>query len=48
MIAARAAGDDISRLDARVLMTKVLDDLPSDDDLRRVEERLASAGLALG
>ncbi|MBW8763198.1 MAG: DUF3349 domain-containing protein [Microbacterium sp.] len=33
-----------SRVDARVLMTKILGELPSDDDLRRVEARLAESG----
>lgn len=38
-------GDGVaSRIDAQVLMTKVLGELPSDDDLRRVEHRLAESG----
>ncbi|MFT3797061.1 DUF3349 domain-containing protein [Microbacterium sp.] len=38
---------EVSRLDAQVLMSKVLDDLPSPDDMRRVQERLAAVGLVL-
>lgn len=34
----------VSRVDAQVLMTKVLGGLPTDDDLRRVEKRLAESG----
>lgn len=34
----------VSRVDAQVLMTKILGELPSDDDLRRVEARLAESG----
>jgi len=34
----------VSRVDAQVLMTKVLGELPTDDDLRRVEARLAESG----
>ncbi|MFT4215024.1 MAG: DUF3349 domain-containing protein [Microbacterium sp.] len=47
LIVKDAAGGEVSQVDARVLASKVLDDLPSDEDLRRVEERLASAGLVL-
>ncbi|MGB4776849.1 DUF3349 domain-containing protein, partial [Microbacterium sp.] len=47
LIAQGAVNGEVSRVDARVLASKVLDDLPSDDDLRRVEERLAAVGLAL-
>jgi hypothetical protein len=34
----------VSRVEAQVLMTKILGELPSDDDLRRVEARLAESG----
>lgn len=34
----------VSRVDAQVLMTKVLGELPTDDDLHRVEKRLAESG----
>lgn len=34
----------VSRVDAQVLMTKVLGGLPSDEDLRRVEARLVESG----
>ncbi|MFT4051298.1 MAG: DUF3349 domain-containing protein [Microbacterium sp.] len=47
LVAQNAVGGDVSHVDARVLASKVLDDLPSEDDLRRVEERLAAAGLVL-
>ncbi len=45
LIAGDAEQDGIvSTVDAKVLMTKVLGELPTDDDLRRVEERLAEVG----
>lgn len=34
----------VSRVEAQVLMTKILGELPSDDDLHRVEARLAESG----
>ncbi|MFF5626849.1 DUF3349 domain-containing protein [Microbacterium sp. NPDC012755] len=34
----------VSRVDAQILMTRLLGELPSDDDLRRVERRLAESG----
>lgn len=34
----------VSRVDAQVLMTKVLGELPTDEDLHRVEARLAESG----
>lgn len=36
-----------SRIDAQVLMSKVLGELPSEDDIRRVEQRLAAVGWTL-
>jgi len=48
LIAQDDDGDGIvSRTDAQVLMTKVLGELPSDEDLRRVEERLSRFGWSL-
>lgn len=41
------AGQHASRIDAQVLMTKVLGELPSEGDLARVEQRLATVGWAL-
>lgn len=37
----------ISRVDAGVLITKVIDQLPEDADLQRVRERLGKAGWPL-
>lgn len=37
-------GGVVSRIDAQVLMTTVLGELPSDHDLHRVEHRLAESG----
>ena len=34
----------VSRVEAQVLMTKILGELPSDEDLHRVEARLAESG----
>ncbi len=47
LAAIAAERGEVSVVDARVLMSKVLDDLPSDDDLSRVEQRLAGNGLVL-
>ncbi|WP_206541778.1 DUF3349 domain-containing protein [Leucobacter japonicus] len=43
------AGDDreISSIDARVVMSRVLNDLPSEEDLARVRERLERVGVTL-
>ncbi|MFT4135979.1 DUF3349 domain-containing protein [Microbacterium sp.] len=41
------AAPHASRIDAQVLMTKVLGELPSETDVARVEQRLAAAGWAL-
>ena len=41
------AGYHASRIDAQVLMSKVLGELPSADDLARVERRLAAVGWTL-
>lgn len=43
------AGDDgeISSIDARVVMSRVLNDLPSEEDLARVRERLERVGITL-
>ncbi|GAA3037168.1 DUF3349 domain-containing protein [Microbacterium dextranolyticum] len=47
LVAIGAERGEVSVVDARVLMSKVLDDLPSDEDLARVEERLTASGLVL-
>jgi hypothetical protein len=43
------AGDDgeISSIDARVIMSRVLNDLPSEEDLARVREHLERVGVTL-
>lgn len=40
-------GRTLSRVDAQVIATKVLGELPTDDDIRRVEARLAEIGWEL-
>ncbi|MFT4220190.1 MAG: DUF3349 domain-containing protein [Microbacterium sp.] len=49
LIAQQGADADqhASRVDAQVLMTKVLGELPSEADVARVEQRLAAVGWAL-
>lgn len=46
---AEDTGEDrtLSRIDAQVVATKILGDLPTDEDIRRVEERLAEIGWEL-
>lgn len=43
------AGEDreISSIDARVVMSRVLNDLPSEEDLARVREHLERMGVTL-
>ncbi|MFT3945284.1 MAG: DUF3349 domain-containing protein [Ancrocorticia sp.] len=38
---------EVSRIDAQVLMTKVLGDLPSDADIARVKKKLESSGFTM-
>lgn len=40
-------GRTLSRVDAQVIATKILGELPTDDDIRRVEARLAEIGWEL-
>lgn len=40
-----ADGDEVTRVDIGVAVTKLTNELPSEDDLRRVAARLAAVGM---
>lgn len=47
LVHATDADGEVSRIDAQVLMAKVLNELPSDEDIRRVSDRLRHIGVTL-
>ena len=47
LISVADADGEVPRLDAQVLMTRVLDELPSDEDLARVDAHLRTVGVSL-